>query len=181
MSNAYATTQVNSTTTNLPVHRPISWLAVLLQLGVATLVIGAFSVWLGYPNGSAIGVGLYLLYSFGSRRVLLRAHRRGMHLNSVARYEDAITAFDRSYQFFSRYPWLDRYRAITMLNSAALSYREMALCNMAYSYLQLGLGLKAKASYQRALAEFPQSALAMASLRMMATVEAIGNPQSAAT
>jgi hypothetical protein len=38
----------------------------------------------------------------------------------------------------NRYAWIDKYRFIIMLDSSAIAYSEMALCNIAYSYIQLG-------------------------------------------
>jgi hypothetical protein len=47
-----------------------------------------------------------------------------------------------------------------MLDSSAVSYREMALCNIAYSYAQLNDRSAALQSYRRAVEEFPESEMA---------------------
>ena len=57
-----------------------------------------------------------------------------------------------------------------MMSASAISYREMALCNIAFCYSQLGDGQKAESYYRRALDEFPNSALAVAALRMIESV-----------
>lgn len=56
-----------------------------------------------------------------------------MRLAKQQAFREAIDKFQRSYGFLEKYPWLDKYRFITMLDSSARSYREMALCNIAYS------------------------------------------------
>ena len=61
----------------IPVVRPISWPATIPQMLAIALAAGV-----GYAIGGRDGVmwggGLYLLYSFGSRIIVLRDHRRGV-------------------------------------------------------------------------------------------------------
>lgn len=121
-------------------------------------------------NGMVLGAAAYLAYSVGSRMMIARDHRRGMQLYRQQQYAAAIQAYDESYQFFVRNSWLDRFRAVTMMSPSAISYREMALCNIAFCYSQLGNGEKAEAYYRRALDEFPNSGLAAAALRMIESV-----------
>ncbi|HEX7447932.1 MAG TPA: hypothetical protein VF306_10325 [Pirellulales bacterium] len=56
------------------------------------------------------------------------------------------------------------------MSSSAISYREMALCNIAFCYAQLGNGENAELYYRRTLDEFPDSGLADAALRMIESV-----------
>lgn len=155
----------------MPVVRQTSWPATIPQ--VAAIVIATSIGWFLTRSSEGViwGTLVYLVYSFGSRSVLLRAHRRGMHHLRLQQYTEAIRAFESSYSFFSRSPWIDRYRSITMMSPSAISYREMALVNIAFSYSQLGQGISAKESYQRALDEFPNSAWAKAALRLIESVE----------
>lgn len=152
-----------------PVVRQISWLAVLPQLaacGAAT----AIGTWLvRKPNGIGmmLGAATYLAYSIGSRRLIPRDHRRGMHLYRNEQYAAAIQAFEESYVFFSRHRWIDRFRAVVLMSPSAISYREMALCNIAFCYSQLGDGQNAELYYRRAIYEFPNSGLAAAAIRMI--------------
>jgi len=163
-------------TARMPVVRQMSWRATLPQL--AALGIAASIGWLltRSTEGVVWGTLVYLVYSFGSRSLLLRAHRRGMHHSKLQQYSEAIREFESSYSFFSRNSWIDRYRSITMMSPSAISYREMALANIAFSYSQLGQGTNAKAYYQRALDEFPNSMMARAALRLIESVE---NPNRA--
>jgi tetratricopeptide (TPR) repeat protein len=124
---------------------------------------------------SAVGIGLgalvYLTYSLGSRSVLLASHRQGMRLLQFEQYDKAVAAFEACYGFFSRHPWLDRLRCITMMSAAALSFRETALLNIAFAHSQAGRGAEAKAAYERVLREFPDSSMARIALKFIDSIE----------
>jgi tetratricopeptide (TPR) repeat protein len=169
MANPYSTPAMP--TAPMPVVRPILWLACLPQFLIlgAVIAIGWFAT--RSLEGVVLGALSYLVYSYGSRAVLLRAHRRGMRLSGNLHYEAAIEAFQDSYAFLSRHPWIDRFRSITMLTPAAMCYREMALINIAAAYGQLGDGAAAKLYYQRAAAEFPSSTMARNALTFIDSVE----------
>lgn len=117
------------------------------------------------------GAAVYLLYSNLSKAFLLRSHRKGRRLTDEGQYEQAVAAFDRSHAFFSKHSWIDRYRFLITLDSAATSYREMALINAAYCCFVLGDLPRAKAYYQKALAEFPNSDIAKNNLTRIAEYE----------
>ena len=156
---------------DVPTTRPVSWWAVAIHIPLLVCLIG-LTYALGFRPLIAMqfGAGLYLLYSFGSRAVLARHHKNGMRLVSDGDFREAIPHFAASYRFFEQYPWLDRWRALTMLSAAALSYREMALVNTAFCYGQIGDGDKTRAAYERALSEFPGSAIARTALCMIDSV-----------
>ena len=153
-----------------PVVRQISWPAVLPPLAAlgGAMAIGVFVT--RTSNGIILGAAAYLTYSLGSRMFIARAHRRGMRLYRRQQYAAAIRAYEESYDFFARNTWIDRFRAIIMMSPSAISYREMALCNIAFCYSQLGDGEKAESYYRRALDDFPNSGLATAALRMIESV-----------
>ena len=58
-----------------------------------------------------------------------------------------------------------------MMSASAVSFREMALLNIAFAHSQIGKGEKAKEYYQRTLSEFPSSSMANAALRMIDSAE----------
>lgn len=150
-----------------PIIRQISWPGLLLQISVMLASLVAMDWWLGPGKGAAPALALYLCYSMGSRSLLARHHRRGMALVRQGKFDDAIAAHEASYAFFQRQEWIDRYRAVTMMSPSAISYREMALVNIAYCHAQAGRGAKAKEGYERALEQFPGSGIATAGLNML--------------
>jgi len=160
-----------------PVVRQINWFMVLPQLVTMAVLIGVVAlVFRPEPLILSVSYGciLYLIYSYGSRGLLLKAHRQGMSLSNEGNYAAAAQQFEQSYQFLSRYPWLDRYRAFTLMSPSAISFREMALVNSAFCYSQIGDIAKTKFYYEKALAEFPNSEMAKAALRLIATAEQPG-------
>lgn len=170
MANPY-TPPTAPTSQRVPTVRPISWLATIPQLVAlsAAVTVGWFAT--HSSTGVFCGAVVYLTYSFGSRRIIPRAHRRGIRLLQAQRFEEAIRAHEESYEFFTRHAWLDRFRSVMMMTPAAMSYREMSLINIAFAYSQIGDGKKAKEYYLRARDEFPESAMAGAALAMIESVE----------
>ena len=106
----------------------------------------------------------YLVYSFGSKALLVRHHRRGITLSKRGLFREGISEFQSSYWFLSKYSWIDKYRFITMLDSSAIPYREMALCNIAFCYAQVDEKSRAEEFYRKALDQFPESAMAKSGL-----------------
>ena len=78
-----------------------------------------------------------------------------------------IIRFEESYAFFKKYPWVDKYRYITVLSASKIPFGEMALNNIAFSYGQLGNRKKARAYYKQTLAEYPNSEIAQVALNLL--------------
>ncbi|MEX2026418.1 MAG: tetratricopeptide repeat protein [Pirellulaceae bacterium] len=155
-------------TRGVPTIRPISWTATIPQLlAGATAILAMWALTGCFQKVMLYVATIYLAYSFGSRLLLAGAHRRGIQLAHQHRFEDAIREYESSYDFFRRYRWLDDYRSTLMMTPSAMSYREMALVNIAFAYSQLGDSAQSIAYYRRALDEFPDSQIAVAALKMM--------------
>jgi tetratricopeptide (TPR) repeat protein len=149
-----------------PIIRQINWLALALQLCLFVGLVFLFqALEVGAPSLMAIAAYLVLVYLL--RFILAKYHRYGMMFLKRNEFEQAIHYFESSYAYFQEKPWLDRFRAVFLLSSSRISYKEMALVNIAYCYAQLGNGAQAKAYYTRALQEFPDSGIAKAGLNMM--------------
>jgi tetratricopeptide (TPR) repeat protein len=158
-----------------PVVRRVAWPLIIPQfLTVIILTVVAYLL-LRPPSWQIpilISCGLYLLYSYGSRLLLIKPHREGIRLFNQRKYKEAISKFEESYRFFSTHEWIDRYRSLTLMTPAAMGFREMALINLAACYFLLGNTAKAKTYYQQALVEFPDSQMAKTALRQLEMVEA---------
>jgi tetratricopeptide (TPR) repeat protein len=144
----------------IPTDRRIAWSYtvphLLLMFGLILLL------WkVKFPNkfdlAMLYGALGYLAYSFGSKAILLRHHKQAIRLSKLGLFREAIAEFRSSYSFLSKYPWVDQYRFMTMLDSSAVPYREMALCNIAFSHVQLDETAEARVYYRKALEEFPRS------------------------
>jgi tetratricopeptide (TPR) repeat protein len=137
----------------MKLFKDINWLSVLIQAIAITL----FSwVWnqLHTTNHILNGTLTYYALSMTLRTLVPRAHRKGINAIKAEQYQDAIVHFEKSYTFFTRFPWLDRYRALILLSSSKLSYRQMALNNIAFCYSINGDRLKSIEYYHRIRAEF---------------------------
>ena len=156
-----------------PVYRQISWPLVFPQLITLFLLIFLWTLILGANNSHApmIGAGIYLVYSFGSRQIISSEHRKGMRLLRKHSFHDAIQCFEKSYAFFQRHPWVDKFRSVVLMSCSSMSYREMALINLAFCYVQIGNGEEAKKYYQQALQEFPKNGMANIALSFIQTFE----------
>ena len=143
-------------------------IAILVVVGLAALVGWQVA---SSAQGGIVGGLAFLVNSYGSRLLIGRQHRRGIALIHRGCYAEAIERFEASYDFFSRHQWLDRYRSVLMMSVSAISYREMALLNIAGAHRQAGDGCTAKEYYERTLAEFPGSVLAQSTLRFIESVE----------
>lgn len=157
-----------------PAIRRIAWPLVIPQFMTVAVLAAIAYVLLRPPSWQfpiVLGCGLYLLYSYSSRLILTRPHREGIRLFNQRKYKEAIPWFEESYRFFSTHDWIDRYRSLTLMTPAAMSFREMALINLAACYFLLGNSAKARGYYQQAQSEFPDSQMAKAALRQLETIE----------
>ncbi len=151
----------------VPAVREIAWISAVPQLLVLAVLVFASYRFLTpgrLAMSLAVGAAAYLAYSQICRRVVTRGIRRGLRCLQQEAYRKAIAEFEEAYAFFSRHPWIDRFRYLTVLSSSAYGYREMALCNIAFAYAQMGERERAAESYRRALDEFPGCAVARAAL-----------------
>lgn len=157
-----------------PIIRQVAWLSLIPQL-VVMAIIFYFAFLLGVNDPILVGALTYLFISTLIRRLIPRNHRRGIKLFKKKKYDDALEEFKKSLAFFQNYWWIDKYRFLTLLSSSKMSYREMALLNIAFCYGQIGDGQRSKEYYEKTLSEFPNSSIADASLKMFEAASKISN------
>jgi tetratricopeptide (TPR) repeat protein len=162
-------------TSSVPIIRQIAWLSVVPQIAILLLLI-AIARLLEVREPLLAGALTYLAASFILRSVIPRHHRNGIYFYKKERFAEAIPYFYKSYEFFARHPWLDRWRAVTMLSPSRMSYKEMALINVAFCLAQAGERERSIQEYRRVLAEFPGSKMAEAALRLLEPQNPSGQP-----
>lgn len=149
-----------------PIVRPVSWLKAGITLGVLALFV--FVGWtLSRTNGVFVGAVVYVVLSQVLRRLIASHHRKAIGHCKRQEFEQAIPEFKKSLAFFRGNEWVDRFRAITMLSAAGVSYREMAMVGLGFCYAQIGDGVNARRSYEQCLLDFPDNGMAEAALRML--------------
>ena len=113
------------------------------------------------------GLIVFLILYFVLRFGIPRSHTKGIKLMKRKEYDKAVECFKMSYDFFNKKQWIDKYRFIILLSSSRISYKEMALLNIAFCYGQLGDGKRSREFYEKTLTEFPDSEMAKTALNML--------------
>ncbi len=151
-----------------PIIHRYAWPSLIFQAILAGLIVAALLAGTDWSFDIAflVGIAVYLGYSIGIRRVVAKSHWRGMNAVKSGHFQDAIPFFKDSYDFFSRHVWLDKSRYLLLGSSSAMSYREMALVNIAFCFAQTGHGQRSREYYERALREYPGNVIAQTALRM---------------
>jgi tetratricopeptide (TPR) repeat protein len=153
-----------------PIVKQVAWISVVPQvIFMGVLILIGYMIEIRSPI--LFGAITYLIISILLRRLVPRSHRQGIKLFKNKDYEKAINYFKESYDFFNRHIWLDKYRFLILLSSSRISYKEMALLNMAFCNGQIGRGDEALKYYERTLSEFPDSEMAKASINMFNTAK----------
>ena len=151
---------------NVPFVRQISWISLIPHFLTMLILITLFK-YFETPYPYALASAFYLLLTYGIRYILTKDHIKGIKLVKSNKFNEAIPCFEKSYQFFSRNSWIDKYRYVTLFSASKMSYKEMALCNIAFCYSQINEGLKAIEYYEKTLQEYPENGLAKAGLKML--------------
>lgn len=92
---------------------------------------------------------------------------KGLRLIREERYDEAIACFEKGYKYLERHPRIDRYRFIVMLSCSAFSYREIALCNVAFCYGQTGESETAFLIFGEILEQYPNNVIARTNLNLL--------------
>jgi len=153
----------------IPTVKQISWISIIPQLIIMGIII---SLWyFFYPEKAVLfGSLTFLTISLSLRYLIPKNHRKGISNVKKGYFKDAISNFKKSYEFFNKNKWIDKYRFLTLLSSSRISYKEMALNNIAFCYGQIGNGIKSKEFYERTLKEYPESGLARAGLNLLNSI-----------
>lgn len=151
---------------NKPVVRQIAWLTLIPNIILIYLLSFLLCAVAPAEIAPVLALPFYILIILLLRNIPVN-HRRGMKYFKAERYEEALSEFQKSYDFFTRHAWIDKYRYLVLLSSSRISYTEMALLNTAFCYTQIGQGALAKEYYEKTLAQFPDSEMARSALRMM--------------
>lgn len=149
-----------------PTVRQVNWLSLIPQLAFMFL-LGFLWHFYDKKNYIIYSTLTYLIISIILRAVFASDHRKGMLEVRNKNFKDAIPHFKNSYEHFTKNNILDKWRFLLLLSSSAISYKEMALVNIAFCYSQIAEGELAKEYYEKALEEFPDSGMAKAGLNML--------------
>jgi tetratricopeptide (TPR) repeat protein len=149
-----------------PIVKQTAWLSIIHQLIILSIFIVLASL-TGTQTPAIIGALAYLGMSVVLKKTIAQQHRQGIAHLKKEEFGEALERFQESYDYFNHHRWIDDWRLITLLSSSRVSYREMALLNVAYCYGQLGEGARSREFYEKTLAEYPDSTMAKAAINML--------------
>ena len=155
---------------NLPTSRQRDLVSIIPHLTIMGLLMFAYHQ-IDSEEFIIYGALTYLVLSYGLKNFIPLNHRVGMRLVHKREFQNAIPYFEKSYDFFVKYAWLDKYRYLTLLSSSKMCYREMALTNIAFCYSQIEEGDKAIEYYSRTIAEYPDNEMAKAALNLIHSID----------
>ncbi|MBN1598772.1 MAG: hypothetical protein JW894_10790 [Bacteroidales bacterium] len=140
----------------IPKIHKTSYTALIPQFAILLIIAFIFYL-LQVPRYAIMSVAIYLLLSFYLKILIPRWHRKGIFYLKKGELEASVYAFKKSFIFFTRYQWIDKYRAFTLFSISSLSYTEMALMNIIFCYNQMGDNKKAE-EHRKILKEiFPKN------------------------
>lgn len=148
---------------SVPTTNQLAWISLVPQLGFTALLIGLYYI-LGITHSFLFGIITYLAGSNLIQFLTIKHLRQALRDIKAGDFKAAIPKFHSSYNILNKYPWIDKYRYLILLSSSKISYREMALNNIAFCYCQIAEEEKAISLYNRMLAEYPDSTLAKTAL-----------------
>ena len=125
-----------------PMIRQPAWLSLVPQLLFMAVLVALCSLAIhSFVMALEVAMMIYLAIFILLRTAIPHHHRKGISLLKTNHYLQAIEEFEKSYTFFTRHAWIDRWRYITLLSSSKISYTEMALLNIAFCYSQIDDGM----------------------------------------
>jgi tetratricopeptide (TPR) repeat protein len=161
----------------VPIIRQISWISIVPQLVIIGLLFFLYHV-ADFGDPFIMAALTWSLLAIGLRNLIAKKHRQGIKLVKLQKFKEAIPFFEQSFEYFTKNKRVDKYRFLTLLSISKMSYRESALCNLAFCHSQTGAGLKAKEYYKQVLAEYPENGLAKAGLNMLNSIGQTTEPEN---
>ncbi|PAW93587.1 hypothetical protein CKK33_08800 [Mucilaginibacter sp. MD40] len=156
---------------NVPfVRGKIVWWYTIPQILLIFLLIWGFSQFAEEGMDVLYAFIAYWAILYLLRWLIATDHRKGIAALKKNHYEQALAYFKKSVSYFERNAWIDKYRFITLFSSSRMGYREMGLCNEAFTLSQMGRGAEAKELYKKILSEYPDNGIAIAALKMMEAI-----------
>jgi len=139
------------------VKQETNWFALFPKL----LVIGILCVCF-YPidkqNFFFIAFFIYLLLTLLARWLFFpNVLYEGIKLIREAKFQEAIPVVQQTIDYYSKKPWIDKYRFWLLISSAKRTITESSTCNLAYCYLQIGQVKRAKEIYEDVLRQHPEN------------------------
>jgi len=161
------------------VKQETNWFALFPKL----LVIGILCVCF-YPidkqNFFFIAFFIYLFLTLLARWLFFpNVLYEGIKLIREAKFQEAIPVVQQTIDYYSKKPWIDKYRFWLLISSAKRTITESSTCNLAYCYLQIGQVKRAKEIYEDVLRQYPENVNAKSMLNTINLVSKVTEANTA--
>lgn len=161
---------------NMPVAVQRSWIGsffVIAYVVALMMTMSALTKFTGpeYPLLPLAPLAFGLIHLIGPRVFIPNHLGRGCRAYARGDLDTAVRQMQACYDYFEARTWIDRLRLPILLNTSAVSIREMALYNVAVFQALQHRRTEAKLGVQKLLAEFPDSILGGQMMKMIETFE----------
>jgi len=101
------------------------------------------------------------------RFFLAKWHRLGMKRLGESNFEEARNCFNKMYFMMKSSKVLRHLELFLLANTSDMTYAEISLCNIAYTYVAQNDIQNAVIAYNRVLEEFPANVMAKSTLKLI--------------
>lgn len=141
------------------IRASVSAMSLLIQ-GIFLMLLYFLFVYSGADEPFLWAAMAYLMLSYGLRYFVPLQHRKGIRQLKEGNYEAAQESFHKSYVFFTRFKWLDTFRALTVFTVSKMSFKELALLNRAQALISLNRVGEANELIEVCLKLYPKNSIA---------------------
>lgn len=146
------------------IKQETNWIALVPKLSVIGLLCLCFYQ-IDKNNFYIIAVFVYFMLTLIARRLFFPAVMyKSIKLIKEGKFGQAIPLIQKTIDYYSKKPWIDKFRFLLLISSSKRTIREGSLCNLGYCYLQIGEIKRAKEIYQNVLAQYPENINAKSTL-----------------
>jgi hypothetical protein len=152
------------------VQQEIVWLAIVPRLLFIGILCMVYYQW-DKRNFVVFGFITYLIVWYGLRAIAFPGDvHKSIRLIREEKFREAIPHIERSIDFYTKHPWIDKYRFLLMVSSSKRGIRESSICNLGFCLLQIGQVKDAKELYEDVLRQYPENTVARSQLRTINTL-----------
>lgn len=144
------------------------FICVFLHFGIAFGLMALAYLIYPFSYHWAVGLFLYLGVTCVVYRIIPKKHIEGVNNLIKGEYDAAFKNFEESFQFFTKYSFIDTYGFIFLLNMSDCTYRESALLNQAFIKYKQGNEDEARDLYEKVLRLNAKNRMAKKGIRTLA-------------
>jgi hypothetical protein len=151
------------------------WLAIIPRFLFIAIMSMIYYQW-DKRDCIVLGFVTYLIVWYVLRTIAFpKDVHKSIRLIKEGKLNEAVPYIERSIDFYTRHPWIDKYRFLLMVSSSKRGMRESSICNLGFCLLQTGNVSAAKEVYEDVLRQYPENTVAEIQLK---TINAVANSKA---